>query len=210
MIKEGVQIYDVKRKTCLRCDWSQEGIGFYLMQKHCSCDSNHPDCCEDGWKVTLCGSRFMKKAETRYAPIEGEALAVAWALEQTKYFTLGCDDLVVVVDHKPLTKVLGDRTLDEIPNPRLFRIKQRTLPWIYQIYWMPVSATHSAMQSHGTLRPMSPATLKSPHLSLINALSGTDDEIHPVCCAVVEDEVPLEQVAALTATNLHSLCHHMG
>ena len=70
----------------------------------------------------------MKKAEARYAPIEGEALAVAWALEQTKFFTLGCNDLVVVVDHKPLTKILGDRTLDEIPNPRLFRIKQRTLP----------------------------------------------------------------------------------
>ena len=50
---------------------------------------------------------------------------------------MGCDDLTVVVDHKPLTKVLGDRTLDEIPNPRLFRIKQRTFPWIYQIYWMP-------------------------------------------------------------------------
>ena len=122
MIKEGVRIFDVKRKTCLRCDWSKAGIGFYLMQKHCLCDSAYSDCCDNGWKVTLCGSRFMKKAEANYVPIEGEALAVAWALEQTKFFTLGCDDLTVIVDHKPLTKVLGDRTLDEIPNPRLFRI----------------------------------------------------------------------------------------
>ena len=75
--------------------------------------------------------------KTLNAPIEGEALAVAWSLEHTKYFTLGCDDLIVVGDHKPLTKILGDRTLDEIANIRLFRLKQRTLPWIFEIYWMP-------------------------------------------------------------------------
>ena len=46
--------------------------------------------------------------------MEGEALAVDWSLEQTKYFILRCNDLVVVTDHKPLTKLLGDRRLDEI------------------------------------------------------------------------------------------------
>ena len=204
MIKEGVQIYDIKRKTCLRCDWSQEGIGFYLMQKHCLCDSDHPDCCEDGWKVTLCGSRFMKKAESRYAPIEGEALAVAWALEQTKFFTLGCDDLIVVVDHKPLTKVLGDRTLDEIPNPRLFRIKQRTLPWIYQIYWMPgkCNSFSDAISRNPATDDSSNADEESTFVSLVNALISTDNEHFSVQCAAIEDEAPLEQIAALSMTNL--------
>ena len=60
------------------------------------------------------GSRFLHGAEKRYFPIEGEALAIAWSLEQTKYFTQGCDDLLVVTDHKPLVKLLGDRTLDDI------------------------------------------------------------------------------------------------
>ena len=153
-IKRGVEIYDLKRKTCLRSDWSKQGIGFYLSQKHCSCDSDLPNCCEDGWRITLCGSRFLKKSEERYAPIEGEALAVAWSLEQTKYFTMGCDDLIVVVDHKPLTKILGDRALDEISNPRLFRIKQRTLPWIYEISWLP-----------GKNNCFSDATSRRPHQS---------------------------------------------
>ena len=79
----------------------------------------------------------MQDAEQRYAPVEGEALAVAWSLEHTRYFTLGCDDLVVVTDHKPLIKLLGDRTLDEIRNTRLFRLKQRTLPWYFQISHLP-------------------------------------------------------------------------
>ena len=62
-IKRGVEIFDIKRKTCLRLDWSKQGIGFYLSQKHCSCDSNLPGCCEDGWRITLCGSRFLQKSE---------------------------------------------------------------------------------------------------------------------------------------------------
>ena len=132
-IQEGVKIFDVKRKTCLRTDWSKNGIGYMLSQKYCDCISERSfGCCEDGWKITLAGSRFLHQAEKNYAPVEGEALAVAWALEQTKYFTLGCNDLVVVTDHKPLTKLLGDRRLDEIDNPRLFRLKRRTLMWSFE------------------------------------------------------------------------------
>jgi len=36
--------------------------------------------------VVLAGSRFLSGAEQRYAPIEGEALAIAWDLEQTRTF----------------------------------------------------------------------------------------------------------------------------
>ena len=136
-IKNGVEIFDPTKRTCLRPDWSKSGIGYYLSQKHCSCLSPYPDCCEDGWRVTLVGSRFLHGAEQRYAPIKGEALAVVWGLEQTRYFTQGCNDLLVVTDHKPLVKILGDRTLDEIINTRLFRLKQRTLPWQFDIVHMP-------------------------------------------------------------------------
>ena len=101
-IIQGVQIFDINRRTCLRPAWSKTGIGFFLSQKHCDCVSMSPGCCKSGWKITLAGSRFLKPAETRYAPIEGEALAIAWSLEQTKYFTQGCDNLLVVTDHKPL------------------------------------------------------------------------------------------------------------
>ena len=94
--------------------------------------------------MTLAGSRFLGPAEERYAAIEGEALAVAWGLEQTRYFTQGCKDLIVVTDHKPLVKIFGDRTLDEISNTRLFRIKQRTLPWHFNIAYLPGRTNHAA------------------------------------------------------------------
>ena len=136
-ICKGVEILDVKRPTCLRPDWSKEGIRYLLLQKHCTCDTILPDCCPEGWKITLAGSRFLNGAEQRYAAIEGEALAIAWGLEQTKYFTQGCWDLLVVTDHKPWTKIFGDRTLDEISNTSLFRLKQRTVPLHFHIEHMP-------------------------------------------------------------------------
>ena len=76
-IRKGVEIFDVTRSTCLRPDWSSRGIGFFLLQKHCNCDGDIPECCSYGWKITMAGSRFLQKAEQRYAAIEGEALALA-------------------------------------------------------------------------------------------------------------------------------------
>ena len=45
--------------------------------------------------------------------------------------------MLVVTDHKPLVQILGDKTLDEISNPRIFSLKQRTLPWRFDIEHMP-------------------------------------------------------------------------
>ena len=143
-IHRGVEIFDPHRLTCLCTDWSKKGVGYFLVQKHCNCQEVKPGCCVDGWRITLAGSRFLSSAEQNYAPIEGEALAIAWSLEQTKFFTTGCHQLVVATDHKPLTKLLGDRTLDEIPNPRLFCLKQRTLPWGFSIVHTPGKTNFAA------------------------------------------------------------------
>ena len=79
----------------------------------------------------MAGSRFNSEVEARYTPIEGEALAVAWALEQSKFFTQGCDKLTVATDHEPLVSLHGQKSLDQVPNARLFPIKQRISMWKY-------------------------------------------------------------------------------
>ena len=108
-----------------------------MFQKHCRCTPVRPFCCNDGWKITLVGSRFTHAAESRYAPIEGEALAVADALDKARYFVLGCANLIVAVDHKPLLKLLADRALDDIPNPRLRNLKEKTLRYRFRIIHVP-------------------------------------------------------------------------
>ena len=109
-VTKGVQIFETDRPTVLATDWSRAGVGFWLLQKYCDCAGRSLLCCAQGWKTTLVGSRFTSGAESRYAPVEGEALAVADALEKARFFVLGCNDLTVVVDHKPLMKILGERS----------------------------------------------------------------------------------------------------
>ena len=116
-VENGVKTFDLGRVTCLATDWSQMGIGFTLLQKVCRCSDITPICCNTGWVLVFAGSRFTSGAESRYSPVEGEALAVARVLEKSKHFTLGCPNLWLAVDHQPLLKVLGDRHLEDIPNP---------------------------------------------------------------------------------------------
>ena len=136
-IRNGVKIFDKSKPTCLATDWSKHGIGYWLFQKHCSCPSNDLFCCKHGWKITLMGSRFTHAAESRYAPIEGEALAVADALDKARHFVLGCKNLTIAVDHRPLLKIFGDRSLDHIYNTRLRNLKEKTLRYRFKMVHIP-------------------------------------------------------------------------
>ena len=136
-IEKGIVIFDKSRKTCLYTDWSKDGIGFWLLQKHCQCLGDLPNCCKSGWKIAFAGSRFTHPTESRYAPIEGETLVVADSLEKAKHFILGCHDLIVAVDHKPLVRLLVDRKLEDIANPRLRTLKEKTLPFKFKIIHIP-------------------------------------------------------------------------
>jgi len=142
-IEHGVQIFDKSKPTCLATDFSKSGIGFWLFQKHCACADDEPFCCRTGWKVTLVGSRFTHPAESRYAPVEGEALAVADALDKCRYFVLGCDNLIIAVDHKPLLKIFTNRSLEDIGNSRLRNLKEKTLRYKFRMIHIP-GAKHKA------------------------------------------------------------------
>ncbi|KAJ8369165.1 hypothetical protein SKAU_G00091930 [Synaphobranchus kaupii] len=174
-IERGVRIFDKTKPTCIATDWSKEGIGFWLFQKHCRCTPIRPFCCTDGWKITLVGSRFTHAAESRYAPIEGEALAVADALDKARYFVLGCEDLIVAVDHKPLLKLLADRALDDIPNPRLRNLKEKTLRYRFRIIHIPgmrnKAADAMSRRPVGTTRP-SLMDLPDDNAAVVTHLTG--------------------------------------
>ena len=136
-IKKGVAIFDKSRPTCLATDYSKSGVGFWLFQKHCPCSEIRPFCCTTGWKIVLVGSRFTNGAESRYPPIEGEALAVVDALYKCRHFVLGCKDLIIAVDHKPLLKIFRDRSLEDIPSTRLRNLKEKSLRFSFRIVHIP-------------------------------------------------------------------------
>ena len=143
-VKNGIKTFDLSRKTCVSTDWSKEGVGFVLLQKKCQCTEIDLSCCHDGWVIVFCGSRFTSGPESRYAPVKGEALAVYYALDKCKHFVLGCPDLLVATYHKPLLRILGDRSLQDIENPRRFKIKEKTLRYRYKIMYVPGKEQHTA------------------------------------------------------------------
>ena len=141
-VEEGIKSFDPARITALLTDWCKHGVGFVMMQKHCHCPDK-PDsttdmlCCTTGWLVCMVGSRFTHTAEANYSATEGELLAQADALLKTKYFTLGCPQLILGTDHMPLLGLHANRNLDSIDNPRLVRLKQKTLGWRFQVVYIP-------------------------------------------------------------------------
>ena len=138
LAKDGLSYYDRTRPTVAITDWSKERIGFVVLQQYCSCVSaDAPFCCKGGWRLALCGSRHLTAVEAGYAPIEGEALAVAWCLRKARLFLLGCPNLVIVTDHRPLVGLLGNRALTDIINPRLFRLKEQTLQHRFTVRYLP-------------------------------------------------------------------------
>ena len=138
LIEEGVKSFEIGRPTCISSDWSKTGIGFFLRQQHCTCPpAQGPTCGNGHWKLIFAGSRFTTEAESRYAPVEGEALALIYALESCRMFVLGCPHLYISVDHQPLVAIFGERALEKISNPRLFSFKERSMMYQFHIKHTP-------------------------------------------------------------------------
>ena len=195
-IEHGVEIYDKNLPTCLITDWSREGIGYWLLQKHCPCTTQQPLCCKLGWKVTLIGSRFTTSAESRYSPVEGEALAIVDALDKARYFILGCPDLTIITDHKPLVKLFGDRSLDDIPNPRLLRLKERSLRYRFAILHIPGirNKAADALSRHPVGTPSTDDVPLSVDMTSLATIRTLDHQPDQICKIHNRDTEPIRSI----------------
>ena len=127
MVQQGINSFDTTRRTCIQCNWSKDGIGYVVLQQYCQCPTAIAStCCPEGWHLVFGGSRSTSPTESRYAPTEGEALAVSWRLNNARMFALGCKDLILL-QIKPLLKIFNHRDVSTITNPRLFKLKEKTL-----------------------------------------------------------------------------------
>ena len=58
-------------------------------------------------------------------------------MNQCRMFLLGCPNFYVATDHLPLIPILGDKALDQIQNPRLRALKEKTLWFNFQSIHVP-------------------------------------------------------------------------
>ena len=100
--------YNLSDEVTLQCDASQSGLGAALLQK--------------GQPVAY-ASRALTPAETRYAQIEKELLAIVFACERFDTYIYGRDMVTVETDHKPLEAIVR-KSLNSAPQ-RLQRMLLR-------------------------------------------------------------------------------------
>lgn len=105
-------------------DWFKQGIGYFLLQKYCSCHCRIPDCCSSSWHVNLAEFWFVWLTEQYYTSIEGETLAITRGLEQTNSFTLRCCNLTIGTDHSSKSLEIGCLARYQTPDSSIFQ----TLP----------------------------------------------------------------------------------
>ena len=111
--------------TVLQTDASrQHGLGYVLMQQHGA-----------EWKMIQCGSRFLTDTESRYAVIELEMLAIAWATKKCRVYLAGCPNYTLITDHRPLIPILNSRSLSDIENPRLLRLREKITMYQFTAEW---------------------------------------------------------------------------
>ena len=126
MIHNNIHVFKLTR--------ARKGLATYFLQKYCDCTLDHtPTCCPEGWKLVFAGSRFTSSAKTQYSPTEGELLAVTWALGNAKLFILGCKNLTIVTDNKPLLGILNNRDLSSMNNSRLSTLKEKTFQYQFTV-----------------------------------------------------------------------------
>ncbi len=80
-IQHGVEIFDKNKPTCLATDWSKDGVGYWLFQKHCSC----PDCAADAdadWLEHIIQDSLIQ-ALSSTQPLTWEQVQTATAADTT-------------------------------------------------------------------------------------------------------------------------------
>ena len=189
--------FDPSRETFLYTDASTLGLGFLLLQKS-SEDSSV-------WNVVQAGSRFLTDTETRYAVIELECLAVAWAIKKCHLFLAGLGHFTLITDHHPLIPILNSHRLDEIENPRLQRLRTRIMGYNFTAQWL-----------KGTSNEAADALSRHPHDQPVDGddLGEQEVDTHHFQAAVYQ-ALTLQQVRMSAASqhdmeNLHlqELRHH--
>ena len=114
-------------------EWNQ-----VLAQKHYKYPFTEPFCCYTSWKVTLVSSHSTHAANSSYVPVKREILVAVDDLNKTKFLVLGCSNLIIAVDHKPLQKVFDEWLLDEISNACLPNYKEKTACYQFHMAHFPV------------------------------------------------------------------------
>ena len=118
-------------------DASRTGIGYILTQEDQT----------GAHQLITCGSRFLKDAETNYAVVELELLAIQWAIQKCRLYIVG-SNFMVITDHQTLIGIMNGKNLDAINNARIHHLMSKLLGYTFKVEWIAGKASASRMPYH--------------------------------------------------------------
>jgi len=114
-----LQYFDVRKDTVLQTDASMKGLGAALMQE-----------CNGNLKPIAFASKALTSAETRYACIERELLAIVYGVQRFHTYLYG-RRFLVMTDHKPLVMIVNKGIV--CAPPRLQRLLLKLQGYDFEI-----------------------------------------------------------------------------
>jgi hypothetical protein len=97
-----LQFFEPEKQAFIECDANSSSLGAVLLQND---------------RPIAFASRALTDAESRYAQIEKELLAIVFAAEKFEHYIYGADKTLVLSDHRPLQHIF--KTALSKTSPRL-------------------------------------------------------------------------------------------
>lgn len=118
-----LQYYDPNLPIKISADASMRGLGAILQQQH-----------GEDWKPVAFASRSVTEAESRYATIERETLAIEFACTKFHQYIYG-QPVLFETDHKPLAAIFS-KALNDCP-PRIQRMRLKLQKYALMLRHIP-------------------------------------------------------------------------
>ena len=178
-----VHHFDKDLPTELLTDASRtKGLGYALVQKDAM---GHT-------RLIQCGSRSLSDTESRYATIELECLAIAWAVNKCHFHLFGMPHFMVWTDHRPL-KGIFRKHLNEIKNVRLQRIRMQLVDYTFDVDYTP-GKTHMIADALSRAPIWDP-----PEDDAMIAMICSLDHMDPALQCLMDDALADEEYQTLIA-----------
>jgi len=191
--------FDSTRAVYLLTDASRHfGIGFALLQYG---DKGEP-------KVITCGSKSLTDTQRRYATIELECMAIWWAVNKCDFYLRGLPNFHILTDHRPLEGIFL-KPINDIPNPRLQRYRERLTPYSFTVKWVPG-------KNHVIADTLSRAPLHAPEEdpditvdTALTCLTETNDPAIDMVLSSIDEDYRLCAQDILNNTSSSKLSHSL-
>ena len=176
--------YDTSKRSVVAADACQDGLGAVLFETDSSGNRR-------AIAFALCS---LNDTEKRYAVIEKETLAAAWACEKFNDYILGTE-FTLETDHQPLVPLLSSTDLSKLP-PRILRFRLRMarysleVKYVQGVHQNTAEALSRALTSGPTQKDLHHVEeVKEHSKSILMSLRATDQHLDKIKTAQDHDAI---------------------